>query len=70
MDEERIKLPIHSKLIPNFYQNFYCLAQDCRDTCCINWRITFDKKDYLRLRRLDAPDELKARLDQGVRRQP
>ncbi len=69
MDEERIKLPIHSKLIPNFYQNFYCLAQDCRDTCCINWRITFDKKDYLRLRRLDAPDELKARLDQGVRRE-
>lgn len=69
MDEEKIKLPIHSALIPVFYQNFHCLAQDCRDSCCVDWSITFDKKDYLRLRRLDAPEELKQRLEQGVRRQ-
>lgn len=69
MDEEKIKLPIHSALIPNFYQNFHCLAEDCKDSCCVNWSITFDKKDYLRLRRLDAPEELKQRLEQGVRRQ-
>lgn len=68
MDEEKIKLPIHSALIPVFYQNFHCLAQDCRDSCCLNWSITFDKKDYLRLRRLEAPEALKQRLEQGVRR--
>lgn len=68
MKEEKIKLPIQSALIPNFYQNFHCLAQDCRDNCCGNWKIAFNKKDYLRLRRLDAPAELKARLEQGVRR--
>lgn len=68
MTEEKIKLPIHSALIPVYYQNFHCLAQACRDSCCVNWSITFDKKDYLRLRRLDAPPALKERLEQGVRR--
>lgn len=69
MTEEQISLPIRSALIPVFYQNFRCLAQDCRDTCCTgNWSIVFDKKDYLRLRRLDAPPALRERLDQEVRR--
>ncbi len=69
MKEEKIELPIRSALIPNFYQNFHCLAQACKDSCCMGWNITFDKKDYLRLRRLDAPEELKARLEQSVRRE-
>ena len=69
MSEETIKLPICTVLIPNYYQNFHCLASECRDSCCIGWRITFNKKDYLRLRRLDAPSELKARLEAGVRRE-
>ena len=68
MTEEKISLPIRSALIPAFYQNFHCLAQDCLDSCCVNWNITFDKKDYLRLRRLDAPPALQERLEQGVRR--
>lgn len=69
MNDETIKLPIRTALIPNYYQNFHCLASECRDSCCIDWRITFNKKDYLRLRRLDAPPELKARLKTGVRRE-
>ena len=52
-----------------FYQNFHCLAQDCRDSCCVHCAITFDKKDYLRLRRLDAPPELRERLQREVRRE-
>ena len=68
MSEEIISLPIRSALIPVFYQKFRCLAQDCRDSCCVNWSITFSKKDYLRLRRLDAPPALQERLEQGVRR--
>ena len=58
MTEEKILLPIRSALIPNYYASFHCLAQGCRDSCCVNWRITFNKKDYLRLRRLDAPQPL------------
>ena len=65
-ENEKVQFPIRSALIPNYFQNFHCLAQDCRDSCCINWAITFDKKDYLRLRRLDAPDELKERLQTYV----
>ena len=68
MTEENIKLPIRSALIPVFYQKFHCLAQGCRDSCCVNWAIPFDKKDYLRLRRLDAPPALRERLERGVRR--
>lgn len=69
MSEEKIRFPIQSALIPVFYQNFRCLAQDCRDSCCVGWKITFDKKDYLRLRRLEAPAELKERLEKDVRRE-
>ena len=69
MTEEKTRLPIHSALIPVFYQNFHCIAQACRDSCCVNWGIPFDKQDYLRLRRLDAPPALKERLEQGVRRE-
>lgn len=69
MDENKIRVPIRSALVPNYYQRFQCLAQECRDSCCINWRISFDKKDYLRLRRLDAPKDLRERLDRGVRRE-
>lgn len=68
MAEEIINLSIRSALIPVFYQNFHCLAQACRDSCCIDWSIAFDKKDYLRLRRLDASPALRERLERGVRR--
>lgn len=68
MDHKNISLPIHSALIPVFYKNFHCLAQECKDSCCEGWSIQFNKKDYLRLRRLDAPPALRERLDRGVRR--
>lgn len=55
MADEMIHIPIRSALIPIFYQNFQCLAQDCKDSCCAGWSITFNKKDYLALRRLDPP---------------
>lgn len=69
MTEEKIKLPIRSALIPVYYRNFHCLAQDCRDTCCQNWAITFDKKDYLRLRRLDVPPAMRELIEKVVRRE-
>ena len=69
MDEKNIKLPIRSSLIPVFYQKFHCLGGACRDNCCVyNWQITFDKNDYLRLRRLDAPPALREKLERVVRR--
>lgn len=69
MNEEKIEIPIRTALIPNYYQKFHCLAQACQDNCCTeNWLICFDKKDYLRLRRLDADAEMKEKLEKYVRR--
>ena len=68
MAQEKKTVLVRSALIPEFYKNFHCLAQKCRDSCCVGWKISFDKKDYLRLRRLDAPPALKERLERGVRR--
>lgn len=69
MADEMIHIPIRSALIPIFYQNFQCLAQDCKDSCCAGWSITFNKKDYLALRRLDLPEDLRERLEKGLRRE-
>lgn len=33
--QEVAKLPIPSALIPDFYQNFHRLTQNCRDSCCV-----------------------------------
>lgn len=66
--EQRQKIAIRTTLMPAYYKEFHCLAQDCRDTCCKGWRIEFDKNDFLRLRRIDAPEEFKSRLDSTVRR--
>lgn len=69
MDGGKKSVSVQTALIPVFYKNFHCLAQKCRDNCCVQrWHIFFDKKDYLRLRRLEAPAELRERLAKNVRR--
>lgn len=70
MDENKLKLPIRSALIPNFYRNFHCLMGACQDNCCDDgWNIYFDKKDYLRVKRATEKDpELREMTAQGMRR--
>jgi len=70
MDENKIKLPIRSALIPNFYKSFHCLMGACQDNCCDDgWGIHFSKKDYLRIKRTTEKDpELHAQTLQGMRR--
>ncbi len=49
---------------PDFYDNFCCLAQNCRHTCCRGWEIDVDP-DTLRLyRSVEGPlgEELRAAL--------
>ena len=67
--EDAVSLPVQSALIPVFYKKFHCLAQNCKDSCCVNWNITFNKKDYLKLRRLDVSPELQEKLKNCVRRE-
>ena len=65
---DKVSLPIVTSLSPLYYKDFHCIAADCQDSCCLNWRIEFDKKDFLRLRRLEAPEDFKQRLDRTVQR--
>lgn len=61
-------LHIEYDLRPAYYDQFQCLADGCRFSCCKGWNITFNKKDYLALRRQDGSDELNATLKECVRR--
>lgn len=66
---DSIRREINTALVPVFYRTFHCLMSGCQDTCCSgDWQIAFNKKDYLKLRRLNAPEPLKGKLEQTVRR--
>ena len=43
---------VKTALMPRFYQDFHCVMGACKDNCCDdNWRIEFNKKDYLTVKR-------------------
>ncbi len=65
-EEAAERVCLDTVLMPSYYKSFHCLAEACQDHCCGGWKIAFDKKDYFRLRRLDAPKELKERVDRTV----
>lgn len=62
------QLKIEFDLRPAYYDEFQCLASGCRFSCCKGWNVTFNKKDYLALRRQEGSDELNANLKQCVHR--
>lgn len=62
------QIPVERDLRPACFDEFHCLAEKCRLSCCKGWSITFDKKDYLSLKRESGTPELNARLESGVRR--
>ena len=70
MSDEKIRFPIHSALIPNFYQNFHCLMGACQDNCCDDgWNIWFNKKDYLCIKHAaEKSPELHELVSKGMRR--
>lgn len=55
-------------LRPCYYDQFHCLAAECKLSCCIGWNIAFNKKDYLSLKRQDTSPELAERLRQALHR--
>ena len=69
MAETAQNMLIDKDLRPTYYDDFHCLAGDCRLSCCKgSWSISFNKKDYLSLKRQSGSQELNARLENGVRR--
>ena len=50
--------------IPAYYKNFQCIAQKCKDNCCIGWDIMIDEQSYNRYQKVTTP--FKKCLDQGI----
>ena len=51
--------------IPEYYRNFTCKADRCRNTCCSGWRIPISKTEYYRLVTLDCSEELDRRIQRS-----
>ena len=55
-------------LKPTYYDKFHCIGGACEMNCCDrDWKITIDKKSYLKFRNIKNP-EIKARMDNFVKR--
>lgn len=61
-------ITIRTRLYPAFYLQFRCLAGQCRDDCCQNWRITCNKKDYLTIKQAKKSPQLEELTRQAVHR--
>lgn len=61
-------IKLETALMPAYYKEFHCLASACQDTCCAGWKIEFNKKDYLAIKRAARTDELKQKLSEGMPR--
>lgn len=70
MEKETItfKTLINKALRPAYYDDFSCIGSDCKLTCCQNWGIYFDRKDYLALKKLKCSPELTKKMNQTIKR--
>ena len=41
------------KNIPDYYNKFHCIADQCKDSCCIGWEIMIDPDSYEKYKRED-----------------
>lgn len=67
-EEKNDFIEIKDDLRPAYYDDFHCLAGDCRFTCCKGWKIAFNKKDYLSLKRQRGSDSLNVRMEKALHR--
>lgn len=52
----------------SIYDEFACLGPTCPDCCCKDWHISFSKKEYLNLKKLECSPELRALMDSAFKR--
>lgn len=52
-------------IVPDYYQDFQCIAERCKDSCCIGWEIDIDEEtlDYYK----SVPGEFGKRLQKEIR---
>ncbi len=54
-------------LVPDYYPAFRCKMGACRRACCEGWPINISLQDYFRLTGEMCSEELRRRIDSGVR---
>lgn len=57
----------HNFLIPDYLTTFSCKMGTCRTPCCVGWPIHISLDDYFHLTSRECSDELRHRLDTGVK---
>ncbi len=43
--------------IPDYYNEFSCIAGDCPDTCCAGWQIVIDEKSQKKYKNIRGISE-------------
>ncbi len=41
-------------LKPNYYDEFKCTANECKDSCCVGWGVFIDKKSYNKYKKVNG----------------
>ena len=52
---------------PDYYDNFRCKGGSCRNTCCMGYSVGISMPEYFRLVGLTCSDDLRRRLDCGLK---
>ena len=50
--------------IPDYYKQFQCVADQCKDSCCIGWEIMIDPESYEKYQKLEG--NFQGRLMKGI----
>lgn len=57
----------HEFLMPDYYPDFSCKMGACRSACCEGWPISFSLEDYHHLMGEECSEQMRRRLDAGLR---
>lgn len=57
----------HQFLFPDYYLKFSCKMGDCRSACCVGWPVSISMKNYFDLLGVQCNEDLRRRIDCGVR---
>ncbi len=59
--------PVSEFFVPDYFPRFSCKMGACRSACCVGWPISVSMKNYYTLLGISCDDDLRRRLDCGLR---
>ena len=66
---QKLKKQFTADLRPAYYDSFQCIGGACKLNCCQDpWNITFDRKDYLKVRQQKGSDALNSAIKEALTR--